>query len=275
MNKRGKEIIAVDLGGTNLRVGIVKGGRIFRFVKKPTPKSKEGILKIMTSLINELIKKDVKGIGIACPGPLKNGVIINPPNIPFRNFNIKDYFEKKFKIKVEVENDAKCVALSESVFGFGKEKKNFFVLTLGTGIGGGVFINGELYNKKDIGCELGSIYISDKKFEELVGGKWIFEITKKKIGREMNVSEIMELKSDKAKNILNLITDNLAKGIGSLINVFNPEIVILSGGMRQAGEKFLDIIRKKVKKYVVLPSEYEIVWSKLEEPGLLGAGLLV
>src|SRR3989338_10651133 len=112
-----RDVIAVDLGGTNLRVGIVRNGRIFRFVKKPTPKSKERILKIMSYLINDLINKDVKGIGISCPGPLKNGVIINPPNIPFKNFDMKTYFEKKFNIKAEVENDAKCVALAESRFG--------------------------------------------------------------------------------------------------------------------------------------------------------------
>jgi len=276
MNKRGKEVISVDLGGTNLRVGIFRNWRIIRFVKKPTPGNRERILGIMCDLIRDLINKDVKGIGIACPGPLKNGMIINPPNIPFRNFDIKSYIEKKFRVEVEVENDAKCVALAESRFGYGKGKKNFFVLTLGTGIGGGVVIDGKLYNARDIGTELGNIYLdNEKRFEELAGGKGIFEITKKKIGKEINVSELIEMNNKISKEILDEISDYLAMGIGSLVNVFNPEIVILAGGMREAGEKFLDIVRKKIKEYVILPSEYEIVWSKLREPGLLGAGLLV
>jgi len=67
----------------------------------------------------------------------------------------------------------------------------------------------------------------------------------------------------------------LAKGIGSLINVFNPEIVVLAGGMREAGEVLLDLVRNKVKKYIFLPGKYGVVWSKLQEPGILGAALLV
>jgi len=272
----GKEVIAVDLGGSNLRVALIRNNKIINLIKKKTQKTKEGILGDMSDSISELINRNVKGVGIASPGPLKNGIIINPPNIPFKNFNMKRYFQNKFKIRAEVDNDANCVALAESKFGAGRGKKNFFILTLGTGIGGGVVIMGEVYKSKDIGTELGNIYLTrDKTFEQLVGGKAISKITKEYLGEELNLSELMEINNAKSRKLLDEITEYYAQGIGSLINIFDPEIVVLAGGMREAGDRFLNIIRKKVKKYVTLPGHYNIVWSKLEEPGILGAGLLI
>lgn len=271
-----KNVIAVDLGGTNVRVGLVKNNKILRLIRKPTPKDKNNFLAMLTDTINDIKDNDVKGIGIACPGPLRNGVIINPPNIPLKNFDLRNFVQKRFNLKTEIDNDAKCVALAELYLGYGKGKKNFFVLTLGTGIGGGVVIGGEVYNSKDIGTELGNIYIDkEKTLEHLVGGKAIKLICKEKFRREMNLSELMKEKDKKARAIIELIGENLARGIGSLINVFNPEIVVLAGGMREAGEEFLDIVRDKALRYIILPAKYDIVWSKLEEPGLLGAGLLI
>ncbi len=271
-----KEVIAVDLGGSNLRVALVRNNKIIRLIRKKTGKTKEGILSDMNNSIFELINKDVKGIGIASPGPLKNGIIINPPNIPFRNFNMKRYFQNKFKIRIEVDNDANCVALAEHKLGAGRGKNNFFILTLGTGIGGGVVIMGKVYKSKDIGTELGNIYLTrNKTFEQLVGGKAISKITKEYFGEELNLSELMKINNAKSRRLLDEITEYYAQGIGSLINIFNPEIVVLAGGMREAGQRFLNVIRKKVEKYVTLPAHYKIVWSKLEEPGILGAALLI
>ena len=137
-------------------------------------------------------------------------------------------------------------------------------------------INGEIYNKGDIGGELGSIYLGeDKTLEILASGKTVREKSRTIFGRELNVSELIKMKENKARKIIEETSDALALGIGSLINVFNPEIVVLAGGMREAGEEFLNIIRKKSVNYIRLPSKYEIVWSKLEEPGILGAGLIV
>ena len=271
-----KKAVAVDIGGTNIRAGLVKNNKILRFNRKLTPKDKNNFLKMIVDMINEVKEEHIRGIGIACPGPLKNGFIINPPNIPLKNFDLKKFIERKFKVEVEVDNDAKCVALAELHLGCGKGRKNFFVLTLGTGIGGGVVINREVYNTKDIGTELGDIYLNENKtFEQLVGGKAIKRISKEKLGRELDISQLMKLKDRKAREIVEFVSKNLAKGIGSLINVFSPEIVVLAGGMREAGEKFLKLVRVKVKKYISLPKDYDIVWSKLQEPGLLGASLLV
>jgi len=273
---KGGDVAAVDLGGTNLRVGLVRRDKIIKFIRKPTPKDKNGLLNMICDLISEIRDGKVKGIGIGAPGPLRNGIVINPPNIPLKNFNLKKYIQKEFGIKCEVENDAKCAALAELRLGYGKGKRNFFVLTLGTGIGGGVVIDGKLYNKGDIGGELGSIYISENNtFEELASIKYIRKISLEKFGREINFTDLMKIKDREAKEIIDDVSSALARGIGSLINVFNPEIVVLAGGMRESGEEFLNVVRKKSEQYIFLPKKYDIVWSKLEEPGLLGAGLLI
>jgi len=92
-----KETIAVDLGGTNLRVALVKGHKILKFNKVRTPETSRELIKVMISEIEKLMSWKIKGIGVASPGPLKNGVIINPPNLPLRNFNLKRVLERKFR----------------------------------------------------------------------------------------------------------------------------------------------------------------------------------
>ncbi len=252
------KIIAIDLGGTNLRVALVKDNKILKYIKKSTPKNQNALLWELTNTISQLITTDVKAIGMGCPGPLKNGVILNPPNLPFRNFDLKKYLENKFRKKVVIENDAKCVALAEMKLGC--KKKNFIILTLGTGIGGGIIINGNLYKGDGNAGEIGHIILDNgKDFESL----W------KEKGKQ-----IKELFENNDKKKLERVAMYLGQGIGSLINIFDPEIVIIAGGVRENGEKFLKMIRKQVKKYQIIQRNVEIKFSRLEHPGISGAGLL-
>lgn len=254
------KIIAVDLGGTSMRVGLVDGTGIAKYNKKATPKKREELLKQLSEMIQEIMEKDVKGIGVGSPGPLANGIILNPPNLPFKNFNLKKYLQDKFKRKVVIENDAKCVALAELKLGC--KRKNFIILTLGTGIGGGIIIDNKLYTGSHgyAGEVCGIVLEKGKNFEQL----W-----KEKKG------QIKLLFDKKDKKGLEKVSDHLGQGIASLINIFDPEVVILMGGAREAGKPFLDIIKRHVKKYVVLPTIPEIKWSELEHPGIMGASLLI
>lgn len=269
-----KDIIAIDLGGTNLRVALMKKNKILKYKKKRTPKQKNALLRLLYDSISSLMTKDVKAIGISCAGPLENGVIKNPPNLPLQNFNLKEKIKKIFKKRVEVENDANCVALAEAKLGC--RKKNFLVLTLGTGIGGGIVINGEIYRGQGYAGELGQIIIDKgETFENLAAWKAIRKLTKKYFGRRLLTKDLIKKKDKKAQRILNRISKYLGQGIASLVNIFDPEVVILAGGMREAGAKFLDTIKKQTKKYTLIPRTPEIAWSKLDRPGILGAGLLV
>lgn len=254
------KVIAVDLGGTNLRVALLKDNQILKYIKKKTPKNKDNLLKELCDSISRLITDDVKGIGVGSPGPLAEGIIKNPPNLPFKNFNLRKFLQNKFRKRVVIENDAKCVALAETKLGC--KKKNFIILTLGTGIGGGIIINGSLYKGKNgYAGELGHIILDSKKdFESL----W------KERGKQ-----VKELFENKDKKKLEMVSMYLGQGIASLINIFDPEVVIIAGGIRENGNKFLGMIKKQARKYISIPYIPEIKFSKLEHPGILGASLLV
>lgn len=241
--KRSKmsKIIAIDLGGTFLRSAIVKGNKIINYTKVKTPKTKSLLLKELINSISNLMDKDVKGIGIACPGPLSNGIIRNPPNLALQNFNLQKFIQNKFHKKTKVKNDANCVALAESKYGV--KKKNFIIMTLGTGIGGGIIINGKLYvGEQSYASEFGHLVNNGKYLEKI----W------------------------QARGGINYVS----QGIGSLINIFDPEIVVLTGGVKDK-VKLLKQIKQQTKKYIYIPNKSNIIWSKLKHPGILGASLLV
>tara|TARA_Y100000310_G_scaffold282789_2_gene304289 strand:- start:4408 stop:5238 length:831 start_codon:yes stop_codon:yes gene_type:complete len=270
-NKMVKKI-GVDLGGTNLRVALIQNNKVLKYLKKSTPKNGKDLFELLCVLIKSLDSKDVKGIGVASPGPLKNGIIKNPPNLPLKNFNLKAELKKRFKKRVEIDNDASCVALAESKIGC--RKKNFFVLTLGTGIGGGIVINGEIYGGNGYAGELGHIILEDGDyFEDL----WqnARNMTKKHMGEDLLIKDLLKINNKKCKMILNATAVVLGKGIGSLINVFDPDIVILKGGLRETGSKFLNMVKKEVKNYVLIPRIPKVKWSGLDHPGVLGASLLI
>jgi glucokinase len=270
----GDKIIAVDLGGTNLRVALVENNKVKEYLKSPTPKGKEELLEVMCESISKLLSKDVNGIGIASAGPLEKGIILNPPNLPFKNFNLKKYLERKFKKRVEIANDADCVAIAESKLGC--KKKNFFILTIGTDIGGGIIVNGKLFNGQGLGGELGHIVLDDgKRFGVLAAGKRLKQITRDKFGKELLVTDLIKMNNQKSKEILEELSEYLGQGIASLINVFDPEIVVLSGGVKESGRKYLKMIRKHAKKYLATNRKTKISWSRLEHPGILGASLLI
>ena len=268
----GNNVVAVDLGGTNLRVALVEGSKIIKYKKFQTPKTKNELLNVLVSAISEVFNKDVKGIGMGSPGPLKNGVILDPPNIPLKNFNLKKFLQDKFKVRVEIENDAKCVARSELVYGC--RKNNFFILTLGTGVGGGIIIDGKLYVGVDYGAELGQIILNDGRTFENYWQDYR-KSSEKIFGRINPIRELINMKDKRAKKILKDTTMYLGQGIASLIHVLDPEVVVLMGGAREAGSRFLNMIKERVSFYSLFPKKTSIVWSKIEHPGLLGAGLLL
>ncbi len=267
-----KKVVAVDIGGTNIRAALVQGKKISNYIKVLTPRTKNELNQAIIEAISRVITPGVKAIGVGSPGPLKNGVILNPPNLPWKNFNLKKFLENKFKKKVVVENDAGCVALAEAAYGV--KKKNFVILTLGTGVGGGVIINGKLYRGKGNAGELGHMIIDEGKDLE-THWKNYRKMSMKDFGRVLTIKEFCSRKDKKAKKILNYIAVHLAEGIANVIDAFDPEVVVLMGGAREAGKKFLDMINRDIKRLAIIKENTPIKWSKIKHPGILGASLLV
>ena len=244
-----KEIIVIDIGGTYMRFAFFKNGKVLNYQKKDTPKQRDKLLKELVENIKEYMNKNVKGIGISCAGPIDRGFIKDSPNLPLKNFNLKKYLQKFYRVKIEIENDGNCFALAEAKFGV--KKKNFFILTLGTGVGGGIIINGDLYKGKYGAGELGHIILHNKKDIE-----YYFKKSKKSTTK---------------------MSDYIGQGIASLTQVFDPEVVVLGGGMRKLGRPFLNQIKQKTKTHInsLLLKAPEIRLGNLKHTELIGAGMLI
>lgn len=240
-----KEVIAIDIGGTHMRFAKVKGGRISEFSKFNTPKTKKEILNLIEEESVKRLNKKVRGVGISWAGTVKENKVIHSPNLPIQNFNLKKYLEKKLKTKVNVENDANCFALAE--IEHGSKRKNFIVITLGTGIGGGIVINRKLYKGRFSAGEFGHSITNDKKDLE-----WWYQ--KSKIKKK---------------------ADYVGQGIASLTSILDPEEIIIDGGMKNRGEKFLDKINKSAEKYKFVEKLPRIKFSSLKHSGIKGSASLI
>jgi glucokinase len=264
----GSEFIAVDLGGTHLRTALVRKYKIVKYLKKGTPKKQKDLLQELTDSISQMMTPNVKGIGVASPGPLKDGIIYNTPNLPFKTFDLKKFLKKKFKTKVEVVNDADSVAIAEAKLGC--RRKHIVVFTLGTGIGGGIIMNNELFRGAGYGGEIGHVIIDGgRDMEDL--WKDHRRLSEIYYGEIKLVNDLFKIKDKKARQILEKTAKYLGQGIASIINILDPEMIILSGGVKETGNKFMKMIRKNTYLHVIIPKKTPIKWTSLAHPGILGA----
>lgn len=273
-----ESVIGVDLGGTSVRAALVRKGKIIQYVKRPTEvkKGRKQIIKNIIESIEQVKTRKIKGIGIGCPGPAdyEKGKILNTPNLkPLNGVNLKNIIQKKFKVKVKMENDANCATLAEKQF---RKNKNFVVLTLGTGIGSGVIIDGKLYRGKGKATELGHIIIDNgKDLEDLASGGAIIRRAKKEFRKKLLARDLVALskkKNKKATKIINESAGYLGIGLASISNIFDPEVIVLTGGVKDAGSYYLNIAKKKMNQVAML--KCNVVWSKIKHPGVIGAASL-
>ena len=143
--------IAIDLGGTNMRVGLTDGAKVVETVIEPCPakETEEVVLSQLKRQIAQLMRAEVTGIGVGVPSVVdyRQGIVYNVANIPaWKEVHLKDILEKKFGVPVAVNNDANCFALGAWRYGEGQGTSDMVGLTMGTGIGSGIIIDGKLYN---------------------------------------------------------------------------------------------------------------------------------
>ena len=264
--------IGIDLGGTNIAVGIVDES--FKIVKKgSTPalvnRDPELIIADMGKLCLELLAETGIGLeevvcaGIAAPGSVnpRTGIIEYANNLPFLRFPIADTLRKYLPVrKVYLENDANAAALGEAVGGAAKGKRLSVMITLGTGVGGGVIIDGKIYSGFNYaGAELGHTVIEYNGRQCSCGRKGCFEayasatalvsMTKEKLaackdtlmwemcGNDLNKADARIAfaamkKGDRAgKEVVDMYISYLACGITNMINIFQPEVLLIGGGV--------------------------------------------
>lgn len=315
-----KYSIGVDLGGTNIVSVIVNHqGKIVNRLKVPTltERGKEATIKRIIETIHENIVQstiaidDITGIGIGAPGPLdvKRGIINFAPNLPgWRDVPLRKILEDEFNTKVVLENDANAAAWGERCFGIGRGVDNLVCFTLGTGIGGGIIIDGKIYHGSNYGAaELGHMTVNKdgprcncgnygcleayssatgiknrikNRIKEGIKSKFL-SFDDNKLFESLRLKSIFETarKGDKlTKGVVEEAISYLGIAIANIVNILNPEMVVLVGGITNEGDKLLIPLRREVKKRAFYSNykSLKIVIGKLGgNAGVLGAAALL
>lgn len=310
--------IGVDLGGTNIACAVVdEKGKIIKKSSRPTlaDRANEVIIADMADLCKELIAecgleaKDIHSVGVGSPGIAdgKKGIIIYNNNLGFENVNVKEELKKHLDIEVYVDNDANAAAFGEYEFGIGKKYKDIVAITLGTGIGGGVVLDGKIMSGSfGGGAELGHIVINMDGYQCTCGrvGCWEMYSSGTALIRDamqsardninsalykavdgdlskMNAKIPFDLAAEGdvfAKAIIDEYINNLAKGLANVVNIFQPEVIVLGGGISAQGEVLLKPLREKIA--AVTYGGPEMFRTKLEiatlgnDAGIIGAAFL-
>ena len=292
-----KTYIGVDLGGTNVRAAIVDEDGKVLIQKKSPSYAQEGKEKVMDTIIN-LIKslpdyESCSGIGVGVPGPCdeKTGSMVLATNLPgFEGYSIANKLEETFHMPSFIDNDANVAALAEALVGAGKGKKVVYYVTLSTGIGGGLVINGEcISGKHGFTGEIANIIIdrNRSKVNYLAVGAIENEASGTAITRKANekaskkykhAGEVFEDAHNGdliAKEIVDNVARDLAQLFATIACVCDPDIFILGGGMMQSSDLFLPSVIEKVKEisHTQLHDD-EFVLASFEEPGVIGAAML-
>lgn len=304
----------IDLGGTFIKAGILaaNGQRITRF-KIPTdadsgvPAVKENLISAGRRISEEAGRRDLRlaGIGIGTPGTVKypEGLITgSSPNIPgWVGTSMRRLFTE-FPVPVKGDNDANCMGLAESLYGAAKGAKSGFFLTIGTGIGGAVVIDGSLVRGATFAAgEFGHTVFKFKGRKYKTGRRGPLEAyvaapaligfaetavkkypdsTLKKCSRSLTTVEIFEAfkKGDRAAaEAVSSNAEMIGTAIGSIANLLNPEVVVIGGGVSLGGKKYIDLIRKAALSYAFssATSALKIRTARFgNEAGWIGAACL-
>ena len=316
MPKSEKYAVGVDLGGTNVKIGIVsQKGKIIKKISLETL-ANQGPDKVISQIkkgIKELLSKNnlkIQAIGIGAPGVVstKKGTVENPPNLPgWNKVNLGKILQKEFKMKVHVENDANVAAIGEMIFGAGQKIDSFIMVTLGTGVGGGIIykqklfrgefgsageightsidINGPQCNCGSFGCVetyVGNHYLVKRVQNEINAHKdskiW------KLINNDLNlitplvIQKAAEDNDEYAKSIIQNLGMYLGAALASSANAFDIAKFIIGGGVSGFGKPLFDSIEETIISRVLKPikKRIKVLPAKLKnDAGIKGASALV
>jgi glucokinase len=289
--------IGVDVGGTKIAAGVVdRDGRIERRVERPTPTaSQEELLAALDGMVDDLLGEDVAALGFGLCSTIdqRSGRTVSSVHIPLADFDFRDRMRTRFSLPVGIDNDANAAAIAEWRIGAGRGARDMIMLTLGTGIGGGLILDGKPYRGSvGAGAELGHMVLQyggepcvgsctgHGHFEQLASGAAADRAAEEilgagETGREL-VGAAREGRPEAAEAIFE-IGRRLGAGIGSLVNIFNPELVVLGGGFSQARDLFLEPALAAMKEEALAPGRdlVRVVPALLgPDAGLVGAGFV-
>mgnify|MGYP000923878254 FL=1 len=273
--------IGVDLGGTNVRCGLVEDEKIINLLAKSINSSGTEIevLNDIFLLLDDLVADDIEGIGIGVPSvvDVENGIVYDVYNIPsWKSVPIKNILEKRYNKPVYVNNDANCFALGEKYFGKAKKYNNIVGLIIGTGLGAGIIINGKLYNGTNCGAgEFGMIPFKDDILEHYCSG-YFFKKKYNITGEELY--NLAVSKDEFALNVFREYGKNLGEAIKIILYAIDPEIIVMGGSVSKSFKYFKDALFETISDFGYPKSleKLKIEVSDVANVAILGAvGLLM
>lgn len=298
--KKGQQyIVGVDLGGTNIVVGSmpVDGSGIHAVRSEPTRSERgaDSVVDRIVSLIEQSVaetmeetgaaRRDFLGVGVGAPGPLdrEEGVVVIAPNLGWHNFPLRQVVSERVRLPVTLDNDANCATVGEWWRGAAKGGVNVVGMTIGTGIGGGLVLEGKLYHgSSDVAGEIGhtTIDITGRYcrcgnygcLEAYASGPAIAQRAREALERDES-SALMRMVNGNldaitaatvyaaandgdalAREIVRDTAVFLGAGIANLLNIFNPDVVVVAGGVTQAGDRLFEPLRAEVKRRAFRPA---------------------
>ncbi len=288
------KVVAVDVGGTRIKAGVVdeKGGlHEKKVVDSRAEEGKDALLETLVGVVNSLLgvsRAEAVGVAFASPLDPKTGVVYHPPNIPGMGvFNLGAYLKERLGVPVVVDNDANLYALGEWWMGAGQGAEVLLCITLGTGIGGGLVVGGELWHgAHGLGAEFGHVTVVKDGplcncgrrgcFEAVASSRYLVETYRRLSGKEDSPFGIYKAAKDGDKAALEswrMLARNVAVGLSSLANALDPDVVVIGGGLANAGVLLLDAVklhfeplllpglRGKVELRLASLRDYSAVWG--------------
>ena len=286
--------IGIDLGGSHVSVGVVNNNYqvIEQYEKDFTVEEKKNVIKVAIEYIVNTVNHlksiyNFSKIGIGMAGTIKDGIILTSPNIGIKDFNIKKLLEEKTGVKVNISNDAMCAAIGEYVYSNLRKYEKILFLTLGTGIGGNILLNGKIVDDPEY-QELGHTIIKENGIQCKCGKKGCFErygsilVFKNKIIERLGLSydisgpdlrEQIKIHQEKVEDIIEEYINDLCLGLSILINKFNPDIVVIGGGFARYDYLFLKPLKEKIKGMELLHNKDIIIQTAKSgnDAGIIGA----
>ena len=299
--------IGIDLGGSHIAIGVVneKGIIIEKKERRILAKEKKDICTFIEEYITENVielskKHKITSIGIAIPGTVDKTSIIKSVNLGLENYNIVEHLKKKIELPIKVKNDAKCAALAENKYGGLKDYERAIFLTLGTGIGGAIIIDNELLKTGDLpGMEVGHMIIQKDGIKCNCGNKGCFERYASMKAFKNNLRSVLDLDETtrgeellnmlrnnnqtnknykKIENVVNEFITNLSIGLINLINMFEPQAIVIGGSFIHFEDVLLPRLKESLKNEIKPfneRTEFIIKPAVLgNDAGIIGATLL-
>ena len=289
--------IGVDVGGTKIAVGVVdREGGIGKRLERPTPtESQAELLSVLDEMVDELLGEDVLAIGFGLPSTIDqvSGRAISSVHIPLADLDFRERMSERFSRPVGIDNDANAATLAEWQIGAGRGARFMVMLTLGTGVGGGLVLDGKMYRGAvGAAAELGHMVLlyggepcggtclGHGHVEQFASGRAADRAAREILGESSTARDLVAAAregNEAALAAMGEIGRRLGAGIGSLVNVFDPEVIVLGGGFSSALDLLLDSAREVVAQEALPPgrTSVRIVPATLgADAGLIGAGLV-